>query len=112
MLSLEIYGSIALVLSGIFAVSGLVHLVGPTFVRRAYERWNFARGFHYIAGTVELMAGAFLASPTTRIWGVVLAAAVLFSAVVTLLSNRQYAYAVPSIVMLIALAPASLAGPI
>jgi DoxX-like family len=112
MSSLQVYNSIALVLSGIFALSAVVHLASPGFVRRAYTRWNFARGFHLITGIVELAAAAFLASPTTRIWGVVLAAAVLFSAVVTLLSNRQYAYTVPSIIMLIALAPASLAGPI
>jgi hypothetical protein len=112
MFNLQIYNSIALVLSGIFALGGVIHLAGPGFVRRAYARWNFARGFYFITGIVELAAAAFLASPTTRIWGVVLAAAVLFSAVVTLLSNRQYAYAVPSLIMLIALAPASLAGPI
>ena len=112
MSSLSIYNSIALVLSGIFALSALVHLASPGFVTRAYERWNFARGVHFIAGIVELMAAAFLASPITRIWGVALAGAVLFSAVVTLLSNRQYAYTMPSVIMLIALAPASLAGPI
>ena len=112
MSDIVIYNSIALVLSGIFALSGLVHLAGPSFIKRAYERWNFARGFHIITGLVELAAAAFLASPTTRIWGVVLAGAVLFSAVVTLLNNRQYAYALPGILMLIALAPASLAGPI
>jgi hypothetical protein len=112
MSALQIYNIIALILSGIFALVGLVHLASPGFVRRAYARWNFARGFHLITGIVELMAAAFLASPTTRIWGIALAGAVLFSAVVTLLNNRQYAYTVPGIVMLIALAPAALAGPI
>jgi hypothetical protein len=112
MSALQVYNSIALTLSGIFALGGLVHLASPGFIKRAYAKWNFARGFHFITGIVELMAAAFLAYPITRVWGVALAGAVLFTAIVKLLSNRQYAYTVPSIIMLIALAPASLAGPI
>jgi hypothetical protein len=97
-------------LASVFALSGLVHVVMPTFVREAYARWNFPRGFHWVTATLELLAAGFLAVSATRIWGVAVAAVVLFTAVVTLLNHRQYLYAVPGIVLLAALPPALLAA--
>ncbi len=102
----------ALLLSAIFAVSGLVHLSGAGFVHRAYERWQFPPKFYRVTGIVNIVAAAFLATPLTRIWGAVLAAMVIFFAVVTLLNNRQYAYSVPGMLLLFALVPAMTAGPI
>ncbi|HSM95038.1 MAG TPA: DoxX family protein [Rhizomicrobium sp.] len=97
-------------LAGIFALSGLIQLAGPRFIREAYERWNFPPKFYRVTGVVELMAAAFLASPTTRLWGVALAALTMFVAIVTLLNNKQYAYTVPGIIMMVALIPASLSA--
>ena len=102
----------ALLLATIFAASGLVHLSGAGFVRRAYERWQFPPKFYRVTGILNLAAAIFLAAPITRIWGAVLAALVTFFAVVTLLNHRQYAYSLPGILMLAALIPAMLAGPI
>jgi hypothetical protein len=99
-------------LAAIFAASGLVHLSGAGFVRRAYARWRFPPKFHRITGILSLLAAAFLATPVTRIWGAVLAALMTFFAVVTLLNHRQYAYSVPAMLMLAALIPAMLASPV
>jgi hypothetical protein len=46
----------------------------------------------------------------TRIWGGILAAMILFVAVVSLLNHRKYCYALPAILAILATAPA-LAGP-
>lgn len=99
-------------IASVFGVSGLLHISGFGFIRRAYNRAEFAPGFYRLAGLVQLLAAAFLALPITRIWGVALAALVTFVAVVILLGNRQYAYSVPGLLLLAALVPASLAGPI
>ena len=101
---------IALAIAAMFAVSALVHLAGPRFIREAYERWNFPRKFYRVTGIVELLAAAFLANPITRLWGVTLAALTMFVAVVTLLNNKQYAYTVPGILVMVALIPASLSA--
>ncbi|MBS0275066.1 MAG: DoxX family protein [Proteobacteria bacterium] len=101
---------IAWVLAALFAVSALVHLAGLRFIREAYERWNFAPKFYRVTGGIELLAAAFLANPITRIWGIALAALTMFVAVVTLLNNKQYAYTVPGILVMIALIPASLSA--
>jgi hypothetical protein len=102
---------IAVSLATLFGLAGALHLAAPRPLREAYRRWQFARGFYYVAGTAQLFAALFLAVPQTRIWGGILAAMILFVAVVSLLNHRKYAYALPAILVLLAIAPA-LAGPI
>jgi hypothetical protein len=75
-------------------------------VRRAYRRWEFARGFYYVVGATLGLAALFLAVHQTRIWGGILGAIILFATVVSLLNRRQYLYALPAILAMIALAPA------
>ena len=97
--------SVALVL----AVSAAVHLVGPKRLRAAYAEWDYPRSFHRVVGISNLVAALFLARPETRVWGVALAALILFIAVVTLLNHRRYTYAVPGMLLMLALPPALLA---
>jgi uncharacterized membrane protein len=93
-----------------FALAGITQWLGPGFVRRAYRRWNFPSGQYRVTGTLELAAAVLLAIPNTRLWGIALAGLITFGAVVTLLKNRQYAWAIPGVAVLIALAPAMLAA--
>lgn len=111
MVQLSVFTFVAWVIAGIFIASALLHLVAPRFVRKAYERWGFPPGFYRVTGMVNLLAAVFLSDSLTRIWGVALAALILFVAIVKLLDKRQYTYTIPGIVVLIALIPASLAGP-
>jgi len=97
-------------IAGMFAASALLHLAGPRFIREAYDRWNFPRKFYRVTGIVELITAAFLSNPLTRLWGITLAALTMFVAVVTLLNNKQYAYTVPGILVMLALIPASLSA--
>jgi hypothetical protein len=97
-------------LSAIFAVAGLAHILWISRARAAYARWNFPRGFNWVTASFELLAAIFLALPQTRIWGVAVAGVILFIAVVTLLNHRQYAYALPGMILLAALPPALLAA--
>ena len=112
MINVLIATRFAWTIASIFGVSGLLHLSGLGPVKRAYNRWNFAPGFYRVAGALQVLAAFFLALPITRIWGVMLGAFLTFAAVVILLNNRQYAYSVPGIVLLAALVPAALAGPV
>jgi len=102
----------ALFLTGIFGISGLVHLAGPRFIRAAYRRWDLPRNAHQVVGVLETLAALFLSHPTTRIWGVILAGFVIFFATVALLNRGKYAYSVPGLLLMLTLVPASLAGPL
>jgi hypothetical protein len=102
----------ALFLSAVFAISAVIHLSGAAFVERAYTRWGFPGKFYRISGVIHLLAALFLANAITRVWGVALAALLSFGAVVVLLSHGRYRSSVPGMLMLVALVPAILAGPL
>ena len=102
----------ALILTGIFGASGLVHLAGPRFLRTAYRRWGFPVNAHRVIGVLETLTALFLSNPVTRIWGVILAGFIIFFGTVALLNRGQYAYSVPGLLLMLALVPASLAGPL
>lgn len=103
--------TIAVSLSIAFGVVAAAHLAGPGFVRRAYERVGFPRGFHRVPGVLGFLIALFLAVSPTRIWGVVLAELVTFTVVVMLLGRERYLWSVPAIALMLALVPAAL-GPI
>lgn len=98
---------LALSLASLFGAVSLLHLAAPRFLREGYRRWDFARGFYYVAGVAQGFAALFLAVPETRIWGSVLGAMILFVATVSLLNHRKYVYALPTILVMVALAPAA-----
>jgi hypothetical protein len=102
----------ALVLSGLFGSFGLWQLAGPSGLRRVYTRWRFPAGAHRVIGLMAMIVAAFLADPITRIWGVALGALITFVAEVTLLNHRKYALSVPGMLVMAALVPATLSGPL
>jgi len=73
--------------------------------------WEFPPRFYVVAGALEVTAALFLAIPGLRIWGIALAGFIMFGAVVTLFNHRRYMSAVPGIILLAALVPASFAVP-
>jgi hypothetical protein len=102
----------ALALSALFGLSAVLHFAGPWLVREAYARWGFPGRFYRISGMIQLLAALFLTNPITRLWGVALAAFITFVAVVLLLSAGRYRSSVPGMLVLVALIPAILAGPL
>jgi hypothetical protein len=93
-----------------FAVSAVVHLAGIKPLRELYARWEYRRNSHRVIGALNVVTALFLAVPETRLWGVALAAAILFGAVVALLNHRHYLFAVPGVILLAALPPALLSS--
>jgi hypothetical protein len=102
----------ALLLTCLFGLSAAIHLYGPGVLRARYRRWGFPANTHRVIGVLELLAALFLSNPITRIWGVALAAIITFVAIVTLLNHGKYGYSVPAMLVLAALGPATLAGPL
>ncbi|HEX2593215.1 MAG TPA: DoxX family protein [Rhizomicrobium sp.] len=102
----------ALILAALFAISAAVHFWGPAFVQEAYARWGFPGKFYRVSAVINLLAALFLTEPITRVWGVMLGGLVTFAAVVLLLSRGRFATSLPGMLVLAALVPAILAGPI
>ena len=105
------FSILAAALAVVFWVIGFIHLLGPRFLRDAFEKWNYGTLVRLVTGTLEIVAALMLAHPELRGWGIALAALIMFGAVITLLSHEQYLCAVPSIALMAALVPAMLAVP-
>jgi hypothetical protein len=102
----------ALALSGLFGVFGLWQMAGSNKLRQTYRRWRFPANTHNVVGAVAVIVALFLSDPITRIWGVILGAFFVFIAVATLLNHGKYAWSVPGMMVMVALVPATLAGPL
>jgi DoxX-like protein len=106
-----IYDVIALWLSVIFSVIGLVQLIGPHFVRETYRRWGYGRNVRLVTGVLDIVAAIMLGLPALRLWGIALAAILSFGSTIVFLNHRQYRQAVPAIALMLALIPATVAVP-
>lgn len=94
---------VAYVLSLAFGSAGIVQLAGLGGVRAAYLRMGYpARAFR-LTGSLELLAACLLAVSSVRPLGVAVATAINFLAVVLLLKNRKYLFALPGMVVMTAL---------
>jgi hypothetical protein len=97
--------------AAIFAAAGLVNFTAIKAVRDVYARWDVSPGFYRPLGLVEIAAAVFLAVPSLRMWGVLLATPIAFGSVVILLDHRNYLYAASVVVMMTGLVAAILAIP-
>ena len=105
------FSVLAVSLAAVFWVIGFIHLLGPRFLRDAFEEWNYGTPVRVVTGALEITAALMLADPELRGWGIALGALVMAGAVITLLSHEQYLCAVPTMALMLALIPATLAVP-
>jgi len=98
-------------LAVVFWAIGILHLLGPRFLRDAFENWNYGAPVRLVTGALEIAAAFMILHPELRAWGIALAALIMFGAIITLLSHEQYLCAVLSIALMAALIPATLAIP-
>jgi hypothetical protein len=96
-------------LAAIFAIAAIIDLAGSRYVRARFRQWRYPRQFYRVMGVLQLITAAFLAAPQLRIWGILLAGLLAFFWTVTLLNHRQWSWAAAGMLLMAALAPASLA---
>jgi len=97
---------LAVALAAIFWTIGFIHLLGPRFLDNAFKKWEYGTFARLVTGSLEITAALMLAHPSLRAWGILLAALIMFGAVITLLRHEQYLCAIPSIALMVALVPA------
>jgi hypothetical protein len=102
---------IAWAIGAILSVTAVVNIAGPRSLRETYARWDFPTRFNLVLGMLEVTAAAFLAIPEWRSWGIALAAFIIFGTVITLFKHHRYMSAVPGVILMVALVPASFAVP-
>ena len=96
-------------LAAIFAIAGVIDVAGSGYVRARFRHREYPRQFYRVVGVLQLITALFLAVPQLRVWGIVMASFLTFYWVVILLNHRQWSWALAGMLMMMALAPASLA---
>jgi len=76
--------------AGILALASFANLGPFRRVREMYERWDIPKTSYRVLGLVQIFAAALLAFPSSRSWGVALAAPIVFGWTILLLDHRQY----------------------
>lgn len=80
-------GLIAYMLAAFFVVGAVVNFILPAKMRDDYRRWGYPAGFNVVTGALELLAAILIVVPSTRLWGIALAAVVMLAAVATTLRH-------------------------
>ena len=86
----------------VLVMSGMAHLYRPEGLFNAYPKPSSAQIPNSVKGSVRILAAIFLLIPELRIWGGILAALIEFAAVVTLLRDSRYAWAIPGMIVIMA----------
>lgn len=86
-------GPLTWLLVAFFVSAGLLNVVGTASLLAEYRRWGYPGWFHYVTGVFELSSALLLARRTTHTAGVVLGAAVMAAACVTLVFQREWLHA-------------------
>ncbi|WGS53887.1 DoxX family protein [Paraburkholderia sp. D15] len=80
---------LAMLVAVLFAIAGVVNLVGLGAVKRDFARWGYPAWFRSVCGSLELVSAALLFGQQTRVLGLMLSGAIMIGAVFTLLRNRE-----------------------
>jgi len=97
-------------LAAIFAVAAIIGMAATRHLHERFRRWRHPGQFYRMISELLLLTALFLALPEMRLWGIALAGFILFWGVVSLLNHRRWGFAVAGMLMMTALAPASLAS--
>jgi hypothetical protein len=80
---------LVMLLTALFAISGVVNLAGLGPVKRDFARWGYPTWFRLLCGALELSSAGFLLAQQTRLLGLALQGVVMAGALFTLLRNRE-----------------------
>jgi hypothetical protein len=78
-----------------FAAAGLINARGAPAGKSNFVRWGYPDWWCYVAGGLEMTAAALIALPATREPGLVLGAAIIAAAILTISRHREYSHLAP-----------------
>jgi hypothetical protein len=97
-----------LLAAGFFG-AGVFNAIGTAGARRDFARWGYPHWWGRLTGGLEIITAVLIVLPSARIVGVLLGAAIIAAAVVTVLRYRDFRHLLPlgAFVVLIGLAAAT-----
>jgi hypothetical protein len=79
--------------------AGIVNAGGATAIKEDFVRWGYPRWWNLVTGGLEVLAAALIATPTLRIAGLGLGAAICAAALVTVIRHRDYGHIPPGLIL-------------
>ena len=92
-----------------FAGAGLVNVIGVAGAKDNFARSGYPGWWNYVTGGLEIAVAVLVAIPGGRIAGVILGAAIVAAAVLTVLRYREFSHLAPLGVFAVLLAISAVA---
>jgi uncharacterized membrane protein YphA (DoxX/SURF4 family) len=86
---------VAWLLAAAFLGAGLFNMLGRPATRRDFVRWGYPAWWGLVTGALEIAGAVLIAVPVTRAAGLILGAAILSAAALTLLRHREFSHLAP-----------------
>ena len=86
--------SIWILAAGFFG-AGLVNAISAPATRSSFVRWGYPQWWGRVTGGLEMAAAVLIVLPGTRVAGLILGAAIIAAAVLTVLRHRDFSHLAP-----------------
>ena len=78
-----------------FVVAGAINALGAAGTRAGFVRWGFPPWWGFLTGGLEGTSAVLVALPATRPFGLLLGAAIVAAAILTVLRHRERSHLGP-----------------
>jgi hypothetical protein len=98
-------------LAAAFAGAGLVNAIGAAGTPASFVRWGFPAWWGRLTGALEIAVAILVALPVSRAAALILGAAIIAAAVLTVLRHREFSHLAPLSVFAALLAVVAFTSP-
>lgn len=78
-----------------FSGAGLANVIRSSATRSDFVRWGYPSWWGIVAGGLEIVSAGLIAFPVSRMAGIVLGAAIIAAALLSVLRHREYSHLAP-----------------
>jgi multisubunit Na+/H+ antiporter MnhB subunit len=78
-----------------FFGAGLFNAIGTPATQSGFVRWGYPQWWGRFTGGLEMVTAILVAFPGSRVAGLILGAAIVAAAVLTVLHHREFSHLVP-----------------
>ena len=82
-----------------FLAAGVVNAAGSAKIREDFVRWGYPRWWNRATGGLEVLAAVLIATPTSRVPGLLMGAGICAAAVATVVRYKDYGHIAPGVVL-------------
>ena len=75
--------------------AGFYNVLGTSATLRDFVRWGYPRWWGRFTGALEMVCAVLIAFSASRIVGLMLGAAIILAAILTVLRHREFSHLVP-----------------